>query len=114
MSVHPTHGAFLRGEDGLAIGGVTLPSGATAAFEMIDKIPPGDRGQVSGVGDQAAEIRQISGLAGSKWRPRQSSCSCAVANLRTVAATKWQPTSPAGRSALQARAAKLLRLARYL
>ena len=40
-----------------------MPTGATAAFEMINKLPFVDREPVTGVGDEAARIAQISGLA---------------------------------------------------
>ncbi len=63
VPVQAAGGSILQGPDGLAIGAVTMPTGATAAFEMINKLPFVDREPVAGVGDEAARIAQISGLA---------------------------------------------------
>ena len=63
VPVQAAGGSILQGPDGLAIGAVTMPTGAMAAFEMINKLPFVDREPVTGVGDEAARIAQISGLA---------------------------------------------------
>jgi hypothetical protein len=63
VPVQAAGGSILQGPDGLAIGAVTMPTGATAAFTMINKMPFVDRKPVTGVGDEAARIGQISGLA---------------------------------------------------
>jgi hypothetical protein len=63
VEVQAAGGAFLRGPDGLAVGAVTMAQGATAAFGVINKMPADDRQPVTGVGDEAARIAQISGLA---------------------------------------------------
>jgi hypothetical protein len=63
VAVHEEAGTLLQGPDGLAIGGVTLPTGAVAAFGLVNKMPfVGDRA-VDGVGDEAARIDQINALA---------------------------------------------------
>jgi hypothetical protein len=61
--VKPGAGSLLRGPHGLAVGGVSLAAGATAAFATISKLPPGMSTPVAGVGDEAARITPISGLA---------------------------------------------------
>ena len=48
---------------GSAIGAVAIPTGATAAFGIINKMPFVDRAPVAGVGDEAARIDQIKGVA---------------------------------------------------
>ena len=63
IPVHPASGTLLQGPGGLAIGAVTMPTGAVAAFGMINKLPFVDREPVPGVGDEAARIDQISAVA---------------------------------------------------
>jgi hypothetical protein len=63
VAVQPAAGTLLQGPDGLAIGAVALPSGASAAFRIINKMPIGDHPAVADIGDEAARIPQINGLA---------------------------------------------------
>jgi hypothetical protein len=63
VAVRPAAGTLLQGPEGLAIGAVVLPKGAEAAFRMIDKMPIVDRQAVPAVGDEAARIDQIKGVA---------------------------------------------------
>jgi hypothetical protein len=63
FAVHRQAGTVLQGPDGLAIGGVMLPTGASAAFGIINKMPFVGHDTVDGVGDEAARIDQINGLA---------------------------------------------------
>jgi hypothetical protein len=63
VEVRPTGGTLLQGPDGLAIGAVTIATGATAAFGLINRMPFVDHQPVPGVGDEAARIGQIKGLA---------------------------------------------------
>jgi hypothetical protein len=63
VDVHREAGTLLQGPDGLAIGGVTLTTGAAAAFGVINKMPFVRHQAVDGVGDEAARIDQINGLA---------------------------------------------------
>jgi hypothetical protein len=63
VQVQPAAGTLLQGDGGLAIGAVTMASGATAAFQVINRMPFVDREPVTGVGDEAARIGQIKAVA---------------------------------------------------
>src|SRR5262249_52363755 len=63
VPVHREAGTLLQGPNGLAIGGVTLATGAAAAFGLINKMPFVRHQAFDGVGDEAARIDRISGLA---------------------------------------------------
>jgi hypothetical protein len=62
VAVRRAAGTLLQGPDGLAIGAVTMSTGAEAAFRMINKMPFVDRHAVPAVGDEAARIDQINGV----------------------------------------------------